>query len=235
MVVGLKAGRLVVVKVNRDLPAHRAGIQAHDHLVRINHEETAGLSRKAATSRLRGPAGEAITIWIARRGTSELLRFDLIREEQPEPISMKEMAKQLLRLAAVVLVLAAIVLATIFAVSPHREGAKRYASLLEEARFKEAYALLTNESRTKLPYEDWLGTAGTMHLSRASDITVTSVRSSSTGKGCVGAVVIAEGRRIGLTFFTLAEGNEVRIHSVMTNKELSGFFEKGPWECGIIP
>lgn len=231
LVVGMKAGRLVAVQTNEGSPAHRVGIQPGDHIVRIHHEETAGLSRKAAAARLRGPAGEAVTIWIARPGTSDLLRFDVVREEQPEPLSMKRMAKPLFGLAGALLVVTAIVMGTFFATSPHRKGAQRYASLLREARFEEAHALLTKESKTRLPYDDWRGTMGTTHLSRATDVTITSSGSRSMDKGCVGAVVIADGRRIGLTFFTWAEGDDVRIHAVMTNEELSGFVDKAPWRC----
>ena len=230
IVVGVKSGRLLVDRVSEGKPGHRAGVRAGDHIVRIDQEDTASMDRAAAAARLKGPAGRPVTLWIARAGTSDLLRFEIVREKDDVP-SLAGAWKVVLGLAGVLLGVAAIVAITWSSTSPHREGAKTYAAFLRTNEPKAAYALLANERRQALSYEAWLGTMNTPLLARASDMTVSSASSSSTGRGCVRASVVVDGGSVGLTFFTLSEGDEIHVHSVMTNEEQSGLVTRSPWTC----
>lgn len=230
LVVGVKAGRLVVVRVPAGTPGHRAGIQPGDHIVRIDRDDTAGMDRSAAGARLRGPAGTRVELWIMRAGASDLLRFDLVREEEQVP-SLAGVGKLLLGAAGVLLAVAAIVAVTWSSTSPHRDAAKTYASLLRKGDPQQAYALLTKERRQALSYDAWLGMMSTPVLTRASNLTVSSTASNSTGRGCVRASIEVDEGSVGLTFFTMAEAEGIRIHSVMTNEEQSGVVSRAPWTC----
>ena len=72
--------KLTVVKPMKNTPAFRKGIKAGDHIVRINAENTENLTSNEAVDRMRGDPKTGITLWIARKNTEGLLRFDLVRD-----------------------------------------------------------------------------------------------------------------------------------------------------------
>jgi carboxyl-terminal processing protease len=72
--------KLMVVKPMKNTPAFRKGIKAGDHIVRINHEPTENLTSNEAVDRMRGDPKTGVTLWIERKGTEGLLRFDVIRD-----------------------------------------------------------------------------------------------------------------------------------------------------------
>ncbi len=72
--------KLTVVRPIKDTPAWRAGIKANDHIVRINNEATENLTSNEAVERMRGEPHTGITLWVARKGTEALLKFDLNRD-----------------------------------------------------------------------------------------------------------------------------------------------------------
>src|SRR5262245_23837868 len=72
--------KLTVVKPMKNTPAIRKGIKAGDHIVRINQEPTENLTSNEAVDRMRGDPKTGVTLWIERKGTEGLLRFDLIRD-----------------------------------------------------------------------------------------------------------------------------------------------------------
>src|SRR5262245_3619749 len=72
--------KLTVVKPMKDTPAWRKGIKAGDHIVRINNEPTENLTSNEAVDRMRGDPKTGVTLWIERKGESQLLRFDLVRD-----------------------------------------------------------------------------------------------------------------------------------------------------------
>ncbi len=72
--------KLMVVRPMKNTPAIRKGIKAGDHIVRINHEPTENLTSNEAVDRMRGDPKTAVTLWIERKGTEGLLRFDLVRD-----------------------------------------------------------------------------------------------------------------------------------------------------------
>lgn len=71
--------KLTVIRPMRNTPASRAGIKPMDHIVKINHELTENLTSNEAVDRMRGDPDTGVTLWIERKGTPGLLRFDLIR------------------------------------------------------------------------------------------------------------------------------------------------------------
>lgn len=223
--VGQREGRLVVADTIRGSPAHRAGLQRGDFLVRIDDEWTEGLSRKVAAERLRGWAGEPVTVWVERPDASGMLRFDLVRE----PATKESLPKLLLPIVAPLLVIATVVLLAKACTAESRDTVNDYVTLLREQRFEEAYALMDPEAG--LSFEAWKDTLDAARLDRADDFVIASVARIGGGRGCVSASVEAEGKRIGVTFFTKTTSSGTRIHEVLTNRQLSGWFQKGPWQC----
>jgi carboxyl-terminal processing protease len=72
--------KLTVIRPMKDTPAWRAGIKAGDHIVKINTEPTENLTSNEAVDRMRGEPKTAVTLWVERKGTTGLLRFDLQRD-----------------------------------------------------------------------------------------------------------------------------------------------------------
>ncbi len=72
--------KLTVVKPMKDTPAFKKGIKAGDHIVRINSEPTENLTSNEAVDRMRGDPKTGVTLWVERKGTDGLMRFDLIRD-----------------------------------------------------------------------------------------------------------------------------------------------------------
>jgi len=78
--VTLEEGTLVVVSPIEGTPAQRAGIRAHDRIVRINKKPTQDLNLMEAVRLMRGPIGDQISLDIRREGDDKLLEFKLSRE-----------------------------------------------------------------------------------------------------------------------------------------------------------
>ena len=228
--IGVKDGRLLVTRAPEGTPGHRAGIRAGDHIVRIDATDTAGLDRRAAARLVTGATGSSVVLLIARAGASELLRFEVTREPV-EAASLAGAGKLALGLAGVLVVVGAIVAVAWSSTSPHGKSAKAYAELLRTNRPRDAYALVATERARAMTYDAWLGAMNTPLLVRASDLRVSSTSANSTGRGCVRAVAAVDGRDVALTFFTLAEGDAIHVHSVMTNEQQSGVISASPWSC----
>ncbi|MBK9069503.1 MAG: PDZ domain-containing protein [Myxococcales bacterium] len=79
IVIRLVNSKLTVIRPMRDTPAGRAGIKAGDHIVKINQEPTENLTSDESVERMRGTPKTKVTLWIARKGMTDLLRFDLER------------------------------------------------------------------------------------------------------------------------------------------------------------
>jgi carboxyl-terminal processing protease len=84
IVVGLKEGRLTVVKPFPDTPAGRAGIKSGDVITGINDEDTEGLDLETAVNLMRGPIGTDVTLTLMRAGSGPL-NLTLRREEIKVP------------------------------------------------------------------------------------------------------------------------------------------------------
>lgn len=73
-------GIVSVIAPIEDTPAARAGVQAGDLIVKINGEETYGLSIPQAVSKIRGEKGTQVTLTFVR-GTGEPFDLTLTRDE----------------------------------------------------------------------------------------------------------------------------------------------------------
>ena len=80
IVIRMIEKKLTVVKPMKDTPASRKGIKAGDHIVRINNEPTENLTSNEAVDRMRGDPKTAVTLYVERKGSDGLLRFDLVRD-----------------------------------------------------------------------------------------------------------------------------------------------------------
>lgn len=78
--LGTKDGKLTVIAPIDDTPAFRAGIQANDHIWKIDGTPTTGMNISAAVKRMRGEKGTPVTLTIARADTSKPLVFNLVRD-----------------------------------------------------------------------------------------------------------------------------------------------------------
>lgn len=77
--ITIKDGKLTVVSPIEDTPAYKAGIKAHDTIIKINKDWTKDMSPMEAIKKLRGPKGSGVTISIHRKGWGELKEIKLIR------------------------------------------------------------------------------------------------------------------------------------------------------------
>src|SRR5512140_2623414 len=80
IVIRMVDRKLTVVKPMKDTPAWRKGIKAGDHIVKINNEPTENLTSNEAVDRMRGDPKTGVTLWVERKNTPNLMRFDLVRD-----------------------------------------------------------------------------------------------------------------------------------------------------------
>ncbi|RMH40423.1 MAG: PDZ domain-containing protein [Deltaproteobacteria bacterium] len=80
IVIGMRKGKLTVIRPMPGTPAARAGIRAGDHIVRINSESTDHLTLTGAVNRMRGKQGTKVTLWVRRKGVDRDLEFELTRD-----------------------------------------------------------------------------------------------------------------------------------------------------------
>ena len=92
--LGQEDGLLRVIAPIDDTPAHRAGIQAGDVIIRLDGRSTQGMSINEAVSRMRGEPGEDIVLTIVREGeetpfevtiTRDVIRVESVRSRMLEP------------------------------------------------------------------------------------------------------------------------------------------------------
>jgi carboxyl-terminal processing protease len=77
--LGMKDGKLTVIAPIEDTPAFRAGIQANDHIWKIDGTITRGMNISAAVKLMRGEKGTPVTLTILRNDSSKPLTFNLVR------------------------------------------------------------------------------------------------------------------------------------------------------------
>ncbi len=71
-----------VVTVTRPIPgspAEKAGIQAGDILVEVDHENVEGEDLNITVAKIRGQAGTQVNIGVKREGRDGVIRFDIVR------------------------------------------------------------------------------------------------------------------------------------------------------------
>lgn len=80
-VVGVRDDNLVIISPMEGTPAWRAGIKAGDVIVRIDDESTENMPLQDAVDRMRGDAGTQVTLYIRRRGWTEVKPIVITREQ----------------------------------------------------------------------------------------------------------------------------------------------------------
>jgi len=81
--ITLKESVLTVVSPIEDTPAHKAGIQAGDQILKIDGEATKTLTLMESVKRMRGPKGSKVTLTIMREGFHQPKEYPLIRDVIP--------------------------------------------------------------------------------------------------------------------------------------------------------
>jgi len=71
--------RLTVVSPLAGTPAYMAGVLAGDTILKINGEDTEGLTLQDAVARLRGDVGDVVSLTVQHRGAKEPATFDIAR------------------------------------------------------------------------------------------------------------------------------------------------------------
>jgi len=78
--ITVRDDQLTVVAPIEGTPAHRAGIQSGDKILKIEGLPTKDMSLLDAVKRMRGPKGTKVTISILREGAKEIFDLTLTRE-----------------------------------------------------------------------------------------------------------------------------------------------------------
>tara|TARA_B100000315_G_scaffold259295_1_gene314773 strand:- start:7428 stop:8714 length:1287 start_codon:yes stop_codon:yes gene_type:complete len=79
--IGIRDKKLTVVAPIEDTPADRAGIQALDHISKVDGETTKDMTLLDAVHRMRGPQGTEVTLTIIRKGVDDEIVVTIIRDE----------------------------------------------------------------------------------------------------------------------------------------------------------
>jgi carboxyl-terminal processing protease len=83
IVITVKDGILTVVSPIEGTPAYKAGIQAEDKIIKVDHESTQDMELWEAVKKMRGKKGTKVLISIMRENEPEPIDFILIRETIP--------------------------------------------------------------------------------------------------------------------------------------------------------
>lgn len=78
--ITVKDGAIIIVSPIEDTPAHAAGIQAGDQIIKIDGKLTRDMEIMDAVRLMRGAKGEAITLSIQRPGKAEMQDFTIVRD-----------------------------------------------------------------------------------------------------------------------------------------------------------
>ena len=78
--IGIKNNRLTVIAPIEDTPAHAAGIQPGDVIVKVDDTPTKDLTLMEAVQRMRGARGTSVKLTVEREGTETPLEFTLTRD-----------------------------------------------------------------------------------------------------------------------------------------------------------
>ena len=96
IVIRMVERKLTVIRPIKNTPASKAGIKSGDHIVKIDNQATDVLTSDEAVDRMRGTPDTPVTLWIARKGSDQPLRFDLVRDEiSVESVRAKMLAKDI--------------------------------------------------------------------------------------------------------------------------------------------
>src|SRR5690554_1336324 len=74
-------GGLELVSIMPGSPAEVAGLLPGDTIVEVNGEDVTSLGQNEIIAKVRGPAGTVVRLGIRRPGTTDLLEFEVIRDQ----------------------------------------------------------------------------------------------------------------------------------------------------------
>jgi carboxyl-terminal processing protease len=77
--IGIREGILTVITPIEDTPAHAAGVEAGDKIVKIDDDVTRDMALNDAVKKLRGEPGSEVTITVMREQVDKLLDFKMKR------------------------------------------------------------------------------------------------------------------------------------------------------------
>jgi len=78
--VGMRDGKITVIRVLDGNPAAKSGLKAGDRIVQIEEESAVSMTINEAVSRLRGAPGTTVTLHVRREGEVKPLSFDITRD-----------------------------------------------------------------------------------------------------------------------------------------------------------
>ena len=78
--IGIREQHVIVIAPIEGTPAHAAGIQSGDVILKVDETPTKDLTLMEAVQRMRGPKGTSVTLTVEREGAPETLSFTLIRD-----------------------------------------------------------------------------------------------------------------------------------------------------------
>lgn len=81
--LGKVDGQLTIMSVLADSPAKTAGLLAKDTILKVNNEETAGLTVGEAVKKIRGKKGTSVKLTILRGETTK--EYDIVRQDVTSP------------------------------------------------------------------------------------------------------------------------------------------------------
>jgi carboxyl-terminal processing protease len=81
--ITIRDGALTVVSPLEGTPAYELGIQAGDHIVRVDGQPTKDMSLMEAVQKMRGPKGSKVTLTIMREGFDKPKDFEITRAVIP--------------------------------------------------------------------------------------------------------------------------------------------------------
>lgn len=79
--ITMRNGFVTVISPIEDTPAHKAGIEAGDRIIKVDGQFAKDL--REAVRMMRGPKGSKVSVTIMRNGIKKPLEFELIRDEIP--------------------------------------------------------------------------------------------------------------------------------------------------------
>lgn len=85
MQIGPRNGGTVVIAPFPRTPAYRAGLRPGDVIVKVDGKDVDGLELNEVARRLRGQVNTSVQISVDRRGSEELLVFEVTRAKIPRP------------------------------------------------------------------------------------------------------------------------------------------------------
>jgi len=78
--IGVKDQHVTVIAPIEGTPAHAAGIETGDVILKVDEKPTKDLTLMEAVQRMRGPKGTSVTLTIRREGAPDTLSFTLVRD-----------------------------------------------------------------------------------------------------------------------------------------------------------